>query len=131
MRQGNGGVKVLTIDEMISQLESLRDNSADFARSDDDPIWQRDIEACEGAAAILEALQEQHLETVENAVRRIRSYPVLSAACRELRMQFKTGGTPVKIHGTRCCPKCHSPVGMKYKHCPWCGKRLIGRWENL
>ena len=52
---------MLTISETISQLESLRDNSADFARSDDDPIWQRDIEACEGDAAILEALQAMNL----------------------------------------------------------------------
>jgi len=122
---------MLTISETISQLESLRENSADFARTDDDPVWQRDIAACEGAITILEALQAQGLGTVDNAIRRIHGYPVLAATCRELRSHFETGGTPVKIHGTRCCPKCHEPVGMKHRHCPWCGKRLIGRWEKL
>ena len=33
---------MLTLKETISQLESLRDNSADFARTDNDPIWQHD-----------------------------------------------------------------------------------------
>lgn len=122
---------MLTISETISQLESLRDNSADYARSDDDPIWQRDIEACEGAAAILEALQAQGLGTIDNAISRIHSYPVIAATCRELKAHFKTGGTPVKIQGIRCCPKCHEPVSMKNKHCPWCGKRLARGWEKL
>ena len=36
----------MTIKDVLWQLESLRENSADFARAEDaDPIWQQDIDA--------------------------------------------------------------------------------------
>lgn len=49
----------MTKKEIIEQLKSLRDNSADWAKDPDaDPIWQRDVEAINAAIAIIEKIEE-------------------------------------------------------------------------
>lgn len=49
----------MTKKEIIDQLKSLRDNSADWAKEpDSDPIWKRDIEALDAAIAIIEKIEE-------------------------------------------------------------------------
>ena len=49
----------MTIKEIIEQLESLKDNSADMAKAPDaDPIWQRDVEAITAAIEIIKKVEE-------------------------------------------------------------------------
>ena len=46
----------VTREEMLAQLQSLRDNSADMAKSEDaDEIWARDVEALDMAIAVLKS----------------------------------------------------------------------------
>jgi len=46
----------MTIAEIITQLESLRENSADFAKSPDaDEVWTLDIIALDAAIEIIKA----------------------------------------------------------------------------
>jgi len=45
----------MTHEEMLKQLESLRDNSADMARGEDEPgVWHHDVVALEMALDILQ-----------------------------------------------------------------------------
>lgn len=39
----------MKMDEVIKQLQSLRDNSADYAKDTDDPIFRKDVEALDAA----------------------------------------------------------------------------------
>lgn len=49
----------MSIDSIISQISSLKDNSQSFITKDgDDEIWREDVRACESAIAILSALQD-------------------------------------------------------------------------
>lgn len=49
----------MSIDGIISQISSLKDNSQSFITKDgDDEIWREDVRACESAIAILSALQD-------------------------------------------------------------------------
>ena len=44
----------MTIKEIIEQLESLRENSADFAKCEDaEEIWKNDVIALDAAIAII------------------------------------------------------------------------------
>lgn len=46
----------MTFNEMLTQLESLRENSADMAKCKDaDEIWSKDVEALEMAIKLLTA----------------------------------------------------------------------------
>lgn len=43
----------MNIDEVIKQLESIKDNSASFVTIDSEPIWEQDVEALNKAIIIL------------------------------------------------------------------------------
>ncbi len=51
----------MCIEDIISQLESIRANSADFRDSEGiDSIWQKDIEALDAVLAILRGMERQN-----------------------------------------------------------------------
>lgn len=43
--------------EIIAQLRSLRESQADFARTNDDEIFKRDVEALDAAIEVLERIR--------------------------------------------------------------------------
>ena len=51
--------KTMSIDRILSQISSLKDNSKSFFTNDgDDRIWREDVKACHIVIAILSALQD-------------------------------------------------------------------------
>jgi hypothetical protein len=55
----------MTIDEIILQLESLKENSADFAGFEErngqyNTIWHKDVEAIEGAIRLIKQVSKAH-----------------------------------------------------------------------
>lgn len=57
----------MRIEEIISQLSSLKDNSQSFITNDSDPIWKKDVEALGQAIAILSTLVDEGVDDTESA----------------------------------------------------------------
>lgn len=56
----------MSIDSILAQISSMKDNSRSFFTKDgDDEIWRKDVEACENAIAILSALQDAGINEPE------------------------------------------------------------------
>lgn len=59
----------MTINEIITQLRSLRDNSADIACKDDNPLWKDNVEALSAALEVLTPERQQVHDAQEMALR--------------------------------------------------------------
>lgn len=58
----------MTIEKMIDQIVSIKDNAESFTTKDgDDEIWRADIKVCEEMIAILSALQDAGVNTSQEA----------------------------------------------------------------
>ncbi len=66
----------MTIDAILAQLASMKDNSRSFIDGRDpeaDAIWAADVTACEAATAILSALQDEGVRTPDRKSTRLNS----------------------------------------------------------
>lgn len=98
----------MTHEEMLKQLESVRENSADMARGGDDTgIWQRDVEALEMALNILRGQQ----------VSRTNADRIRAMSDEELANLLTTG------HGNFDCSVCK--IGDQRKCDMECGERCL------
>ena len=108
----------MTIKEVLSQLESLRENSADFARAEDaDPIRQQDIDALDETAKVLAALCAAGADTMQDAEAMARDYPALLRKCRARRI----------FH----CPQCGYRHVPDHGYCKWCGAYIGKVWDTF
>ena len=123
--------KGMTIDAILAQLASMRDNSKSSIGGVDqegDAIWQTDVDACEAAAAILSALQDEGLNDPEQVRDMIYDYRALAEQYQTMRQHYIEPAKPERLGTlpfTVICPKCHrqvKPVNSSY--CQNCGKRL-------
>lgn len=123
--------KGMTIDAILAQLASMRDNSKSSIGGVDqegDAIWQTDVDACEAAAAILSALQDEGLNDPEQVRDMIYDYRALAEQYQTMRQHYIEPAKPERLGTlpfTVICPKCHrqvKPVNSNY--CGHCGKRL-------
>ncbi len=108
----------MTIKDVLWQLESLRANSADFARAEDaDPIWQQDIDALDETAGVLAALCAAGADTMQDAEAMARDYPALLRKCRARRI----------FH----CPQCGYRHAPDHGYCKWCGAYIGKVWDTF
>lgn len=106
----------MKITDVLSQLESLRDNSADFARAEDaDPIWQQDIDALDETSRVLAALRAAGADTMQDAEAMARDYPALLRKCRARRI-FQ-------------CPQCGYRATPDHGYCTWCRAYIGNVWD--
>lgn len=74
----------ISIDSIISQISSLKDNSQSFITKDgDDEIWREDVRACENAISILSTLQDAGI----NELDQIRDFIKHRTPVKRKRMQ--------------------------------------------
>lgn len=129
VRENNGSIasQTMTMDKVLEQLSSLKDNSASFAKAEDaDPIWQTDIEALEAAISILSALQDEGVCDAEALKDLLFDYNLASRQQKELHRKFEVAARALRRDGAFLCPECSHRVGVNHTHCHWCGKKLGG-----
>lgn len=72
----------MTLKEMRSQLDSLRDNAKSFLQPDEpDSIWQADIDAIDATDSILGAISSFGFETPESFTRWLAETQELERLC--------------------------------------------------
>lgn len=122
--------KFMSINEVLDQLSSLKDNSMDMAKADDaESIWQRDVDALESAIAIISALQDEGISDAEGVRDLIFDYDGLGKQCKELTRKFCTASAPTHKDGVWHCPECNARTSFNHTHCHRCGKKL-GGWHR-
>lgn len=128
----------MSIDSVLAQLASIKDNAESFLEPDPaDPegqeIWKADIAAIEAATAILSALQDEGVADAEKVKDLIYDYNLSQKEIRELHRKFiEPAPTQVRAGQSRMeqhCPECDAqlPTSVFYKlnHCEICGKRIM------
>lgn len=118
--------ETMSIDTIIAQLSSLKANSADYAKADTAPIWQADVDACEAAISILDALRDEGVVDAAAVRDLIYDYRKLVKQYRILHAKFAVGGKPYYRDGVWHCPECNHRATPRHSFCHWCGKKLGG-----
>lgn len=119
----------MNIDDILAQLYSLKDNSADFAKEDDaDPIWQADIDALEAAISIIRTLQDNGISDAEGVKNLVLDYTRQREQYKNMVQKFIDPAAPIRKDGVWHCPECNSRTFFNHSHCRRCGKRM--RWNT-
>ena len=119
----------ISIDAILSQLASLKDNAESFisGSGDFDEVWHQDIIVCEAATAILSALQDEGIKDPEQVRDLLHDYTALAEQYQKLHLQFEEGAKPERFAGVHLCPKCRKQMRPGNNYCWNCGKRLDWR----
>jgi len=125
---GEAVIQALSIDAILAQLASMKDNSRSFIDGRDpeaDAIWAADVTACEAATAILSALQDEGVRTPEEVRDLVHDYNALAEQYQSLHQKYEVEDKPVRLGNTFICPACNRQIRQLYAaHCWSCGKRL-------
>ncbi len=124
----------MNIDSILAQLSSLADNSRSFIHGEpeEDAIWKADIKACEEAADILTALQNEGINDPEQVHDLIADYNALAKQYQTLHEKFEVKARPEQLRDKYICPYCKRMVrGYHDCYCWFCGKRLDESMTNL
>lgn len=120
--------KGMTIDAILAQLASMKDNaksSIGGVGPEGDAIWQTDVDACEAAAAILSALQDEGLNDPEQVRDMIYDYRALAEQYQTMRQHYIEPAKPERLGAAYICPNCKKQLRQTNAgHCWACGKRL-------
>ena len=128
---GEEVIQALSIDAILAQLASMKDNALSFMvkKEDADPIWAADVAACEAATAILSALQDEGVRTPEEVRDLVHDYKALAEQYRKMHQKYEEPKTVLRIGGAGAraaclCPDCRSQSRPGNAYCWNCGKRL-------
>jgi len=129
----SGGIAAqgMSIDTILKQLASLKDNSKSFIDGKDpeaDAIWQTDVEACEAATDILSALQNKGIKDLEQVRDLVHDYNALAEQYRKMHEKYEE---PTKVlrsgigaKAAFLCPECRNQNRPGSNYCWHRGKRL-------
>jgi len=127
--------KGMSIDAILGQLASMKDNAKSFIDGNDpeaDAIWAADIATCEAATDILTALQDEGINDHEQVRDLIHDYNALAEQYRAMHKKYEEPAKPERFglvaghYATYICPKCRNQVRPSHSYCWNCGKRLGG-----
>lgn len=122
--------RFMSIDAVLAQLSSLKDNSADMAKAKDaDEIWQSDVNALEAAIDIISALQDEGISDAEGVKDLIFDYNALGKQYKDLHRKHIKPAPPVHKDGIWHCPECNARTSYNHSYCHKCGKK-IGGWKK-
>lgn len=125
--------QALSIDTILAQLASMKDNALSFiVQEPADPeaqeIWKADVEACEAATAILSALQDEGIRDPEQVRDLVHDYKALAEQYQKMHQQYEEPAKVLRLGtGARAaclCPKCRNQSRPGNAYCWNCGKRL-------
>lgn len=123
--QESGSGQGMTIDAILGQLSSLKDNALSFLdKQQPDSVWQADIDACDAAAAILTALQAESIKDPEQVWDLISDYNALAAQYQKLHQKYEQGRKAERLGGSFLCPNCHRKTHPGSSYCWNCGLRI-------
>ena len=107
----------MTIEKIINQLYSLKENSQSFITKDSEPVWQEDVDALDRTIAILSALSESGVQSLGDLKAAI-------VAHKEMKLKHCNAARPIPKDGVLHCPDCNKRVHAGHSFCHRCGKRL-------
>ena len=127
-QSGSLAAQTMSIDRILEQLSSLKDNSASFASESDSDheIWRDDVAALEAAIAMISALQDEGVCDLEAVKDLIFDYNLANRQNKELHRKFEVADRAIRKDGVFHCPECNHRVAPNHTHCHWCGKKLGG-----
>lgn len=130
---GEDVAQALSIDTILAQLVSMKDNALSFivpepADPEAQEIWKADVEACEAATAILSALQDEGIRDPEQVRDLVHDYKALAEQYQKMHQQYEEPAKVLRLGtGARAaclCPKCRNQSRPGNAYCWNCGKRL-------
>ncbi len=124
---------VMNIDEILSQLSSLADNSSHLIRGDpeQETLWKAGIKACNEASSILSALQIEGINDPEQVHDLIADYNTLAKQYQMLYSKFELKAKPEQFGDKYICPDCKRIVrGYHDCYCWFCGKHLDTNYSS-
>ena len=120
--------KGMSIDAILGQLASMKDNAKSFIDGNDpeaDAIWAADVAACEAATDILTALQDEGIKDPEQVRDLVHDYNALALQYQNLHHKYEGGDRPQRMGKVFICPACHQQQRPGNNNCWYCGHRLI------
>lgn len=115
----------MSMDEILAQLSSLRENSESFAKDKDaDDIWRADCIALEATISMLSILQDEGVNDREGLKDLIFDYRCASDQNKEYRRRYSIATRPVRKDGVWHCPECNHRIAPHHSNCHWCGKKI-------
>lgn len=128
---GEEAIQALSIDTILAQLVSMKDNARSFVDGRDpeaDAIWTADMAACEAATDILSALQDEGIRDPEQVRDLVHDYKALAEQYQKMHQQYEEPAKVLQLGtGARAaclCPKCRNQSRPGNAYCWNCGKRL-------
>lgn len=117
----------MSIDTILEQLSSMKDNSKSFIDGSDpeaDAIWAADVAACEAATAIITALQDEGISDPEQVRDLIHDYKAQAKQYQTMHQKYEVPVKPKNLGGVWLCPACNHQMRSGNNFCWHCGKRL-------
>lgn len=123
---GEEAIQALSIDAILAQLASMKDNALSFIveKEEPDPVWAADVAACEAATDILSALQDEGIRDPEQVRDLVHDYKALAEQYQKMHQQHEVPQHPRKIGTAYICPVCNRPSRPGNAYCWNCGKPL-------
>ena len=124
---GENVTQALSIDAILAQLASMKDNALSFIveKEEADPVWAADVAACEAATAILSALQDEGIKDPEQVRDLVHDYKALAEEYQKMHQHYEKPEKPIQLGAAYICPNCKKQLRQTNAgHCWACGKRL-------
>lgn len=124
---GEAVIQALSIDAILAQLASMKDNALSFIveKEGADPVWAADVAACEAATAILSALQDEGVRTPEEVRDLVHDYKALAEQYQKMHQRYEEPAAAERLGTAFICPDCHRQITGRYPyHCGNCGRKL-------
>ena len=124
---GENVTQALSIDAILAQLASMKDNALSFIveKEEADPVWAADVAACEAATAILSTLQDEGIRDPEQVRDLVHDYKALAEQYQKMHQQYEKPEKPIQLGAAYICPNCKKQLRQTNAgHCWACGKRL-------
>lgn len=115
----------MNLNDVISQLGSLRDNSADSLKADpENDLWRADVAACDTAIKALAALVAEGFTDLDAVLDLLTDYRSLAKQYQTMRRKYEAPAKPTHKDGVWHCPGCNGRVQINHTHCHRCGQKL-------
>lgn len=124
---GENVTQALSIDAILAQLASMKDNALSFIveKEEADPVWAADVAACEAATAILSTLQDEGIRDPEQVRDLVHDYKALAEEYQKMHQHYEKPEKPIQLGAAYICPNCKKQLRQTNAgHCWACGKRL-------
>ena len=124
---GENVTQALSIDAILAQLASMKDNALSFIveKEEADPVWAADVAACEAATAILSTLQDEGIRDPEQVRDLVHDYKALAEQYQKMHQHYEKPEKPIQLGAAYICPNCKKQLRQTNAgHCWACGKRL-------